>query len=89
MSIEMCAGTVPLYRFTSPFTFGTCGASSYVGPSLNMCLVAYDAPNSQWTQNTSYFAISGNGTQTWTVPVTGAAYQSFLWFCEFDNTEAT
>ena len=58
-----------LYPFNT-ITFTNASATGRTGPSLASCQSAYLSTNS-WTSNTSYFNVSGNGIQVWTVPVTG------------------
>lgn len=65
-------GTEPtaLYSFTS-FTFTSGGVSGYTGPSLSTLLASYNTSLNPWLNNTSYFTMSVNGIQEWTVPQTG------------------
>ena len=63
-----------LYTFCSPFRFTDCGAAGAAGPQNTSS--AYTQP---WTTNSSYFSISGNGTQQWTVPQTDVAAVSRGW----------
>ena len=51
------------------FTFTNCGASGQYGPTLAQCQSSYSGTS--WTQNTSYFNMTTQGYQLWTVPVTG------------------
>lgn len=57
-----------LYQF-STFTFTSAGVSGYTGPTLAQCQSAYSAAS--WAQNTSYFNMTTQGIQLWTVPSTG------------------
>lgn len=58
-----------LYPFTS-ITFTNAGATGSNGPSLASCVAAY-SPTNSWVTNTSYFNMTVNGIQRWTVPATG------------------
>ena len=53
--------------------FTNCGATGAAGPQN--CYSAYTQP---WTADSSFFSITGNGTQQWTVPQTGEAAVSRL-----------
>ena len=55
----------PMYALASPFTFGTCGAMGMLGPTKDMCVSAYAA---SWAANVSYFNMTIQGIQIWTVP---------------------
>lgn len=57
-----------LYNFTS-FTFTNAGAVGNTGPTLANCTSAYSAAS--WVTNTSYFNMTTQGIQIWTVPKTG------------------
>ena len=58
-----------LYTFTS-FTFTNASASGHRGPTLNSCLTAYNTSSNSWLSNTSYFNVTTEGIQQWTVPET-------------------
>jgi sugar lactone lactonase YvrE len=57
-----------LYGFTT-FTFTNCGASGRNGPTLAQCRSAYIGY--PWIQNQSFFNVTTQGIQQWTVPITG------------------
>ncbi len=57
-----------LYSFTS-HTFTPAGATGMNGPDLSMCQAAYAAET--WSSDVSFFNMSVNGVQLWTVPETG------------------
>ena len=59
----------PLYAFTT-FTFTPAGATGRNGPILSAAVSAYTA-TAPWATNTSYFNMTTQGYQLWTVPVTG------------------
>ena len=61
------------YEFSS-HTFTNCGATGRTGPTLAQCRAHYSP---SWTDDTSYFDVD-NGTQKWTVPITGT-YQIEVW----------
>ena len=63
------AGGNALYYF-STFTFTNAGATGRTGPILSQCQSAYSSQT--WAQNTSYFNMTTQGIQLWTVPVTGS-----------------
>ncbi len=56
-----------LYDFTS-HTFTTCGVTDRYGPTLSQCRSSY---STSWDENPSYFNMSTQGIQRWTVPQTG------------------
>lgn len=56
-----------LYDFTT-FTFTNAGATGKDGPTLANCQSSYSATS--WTQNVSYFNMTTQGVQLWTVPET-------------------
>lgn len=60
--------TGPLYTFVS-HTFTNAGATGRNGPTLSQCKTAYSSTT--WASNTSYFNVSTQGIQVWTVPATG------------------
>ena len=60
-----------LYAF-STFTFTNASATGRSGPTLSACQSAYSATS--WTQNTSFFNMTTQGVQLWTVPET-ATYE--------------
>lgn len=60
--------TSALYDFSS-FTFTHAGATGRNGPTLANCQSAYSATT--WTQNTSFFNMTTQGVQLWTVPESG------------------
>ena len=60
------ASNQPLYSFTS-HTFTPAGATGRNGPTLTQCRNAY---NVTWDTNTSFFNITTQGIQQWTVPAT-------------------
>ncbi len=57
-----------LYPFTT-FTFTNAGKQGAFGPILSECRSAYVAQS--WTQNSSFFNMTTQGIQQWTVPRTG------------------
>jgi hypothetical protein len=57
-----------LYTFTS-HDFTTCGTSGRTGPSLGTCQGSY---STIWDSDTSYFNMTVNGIQRWTVPATAS-----------------
>jgi len=59
-----------LYAFTS-ITFTPCGSTGRTGPILSQCVSTYSGSNS-WVSNTSYFNMTVQGYQLWTVPATKA-----------------
>ncbi len=56
-----------LFDFTS-HTFTNCGQTGHTGPSLSSCRSTY---TTTWDENPSFFNMSTNGIQRWTVPITG------------------
>ncbi|PZO87831.1 MAG: hypothetical protein DI626_03080 [Micavibrio aeruginosavorus] len=56
-----------LYAFSS-HTFTNCAKTGYQGPTLAECRTAY---STVWDENSSYFNITQQGYQTWTVPIGG------------------
>ena len=62
-------GDSALYSF-STISFTPCGATYQTGPSLSQCTSTYSGSN-PWVTNTSYFNMTTNGIQLWTVPQTG------------------
>ena len=56
-----------LYSFTT-HTFTNAGATGRTGPTLTQCHNAY---NVSWDTDTSFFNITTQGIQIWTVPATG------------------
>ena len=61
---------LPLYAFTT-HTFTPAGATGRTGPTLTQCRNAY---NTAWDTDTSFFNITTQGIQIWTVPKT-ATYE--------------
>jgi hypothetical protein len=57
-----------LYTFTS-HDFTTCGTSGQNGPALSTCQGSY---STSWDSDTSYFNMTVNGIQRWTVPATAS-----------------
>lgn len=57
-----------LYTFTS-HTFTNAGATGRTGPTLAQCTSAYSSTS--WASNTSFFNMTTQGYQLWTVPRTG------------------
>ena len=64
------AASGPLYAFTT-FTFTPAGATGRNGPTLSAAVSAYTA-TAPWVTNTSYFNMTTQGYQLWTVPQTGS-----------------
>ncbi len=62
-----------LYAFTS-HTFTNAGATGRTGPTLAQCRSAYSSAS--WTQNSSFFNMTTQGVQLWTVPSSGQYYIS-------------
>jgi len=58
-----------LYTFSS-FTFTNASASGHRGPTLTNCLNSYNTSSNSWLSNTSYFNVTTEGIQQWTVPAT-------------------
>jgi hypothetical protein len=58
-----------LYTF-SAFTFTNAGVTGRTGPILSQCVSAYSSAS--WASNTSYFNMTTQGIQLWTVPATGS-----------------
>lgn len=69
--IASIGGASGLYPFTS-FTFTNAGVSGYTGPSLAQCVSAYGSGTYPWIADTSFFNMTVNGIQRWTVPATGS-----------------
>ena len=59
-----------LYSFSS-FTFTNAGVQGSAGPTLANCTSSYNTVANPWLLNTSYFNVTTQGIQTWTVPATG------------------
>ena len=57
-----------LYSFSN-MTFTPAGATDSSGPTLSQCKAAYSSQS--WTSNSSYFNMTTQGYQLWTVPLTG------------------
>ena len=69
LSVSHFLGKSPtLYSFSS-ITFTSAGAYGQYGPTLSQCRSAYSSQS--WTQNSSYFNMTSQGIQLWTVPKTG------------------
>lgn len=81
LSISFLTSRHACRPFVTIYTFETCGATSYVGPTLNMCLATYGTINSQWTQDATIFMGIGNGSQIWTVPMNGAEDFQYVYSC--------
>jgi hypothetical protein len=64
-----------LYAFTT-HTFTSAGFTGRDGPTLVDCRNAYSSIS--WTQNNSFFNMSVQGIQLWTVPMTGT-YRIEVW----------
>ncbi len=65
---QSCTSVCPgLYSFTT-YTFSSCGAKGRLGPTIQQCRSTY---NTSWAQNTSFFNMTSQGIQEWTVPITG------------------
>ena len=62
---------VALYTYTSPITFTPAGATGRSGPTLSQCKTSY-ASYGTWVSNTSYFNMTTQGYQRWTIPTTGS-----------------
>lgn len=60
-----------LYTFTT-FTFTNAGATGTYGPTLAQCLGSYNTSLYTWLTNTSYFNMTSQGIQLWTVPETAS-----------------
>ena len=60
-----------LYTYTSPITFSPAGATGRTGPILSQCTTTYSSYGT-WVSNTSYFNMTTQGIQQWTVPTTGS-----------------
>jgi hypothetical protein len=58
----------PLYAFTS-WTFTNAGKTGRTGPSISQVRSAYSSQS--WAQNNDYLAMTTNGIQNWTVPISG------------------
>jgi hypothetical protein len=58
-----------LYTFTT-FKFTNAGVTGKTGPTLNQCVSAYSSAS--WASNTTYFNMTTQGIQLWTVPATGS-----------------
>jgi hypothetical protein len=61
-------GPSSLYQFTS-HQFTNAGVVGANGPTLAQCRTAYTSAS--WTQNNSFFNMTTQGIQLWTVPETG------------------
>lgn len=59
-----------LYSFSS-FTFTNVGITGRLGPTLANCLSFYDTVTYPWLNNTSFFDVTTQGYQRWTVPKSG------------------
>ena len=64
-----------LYHFEE-HTFTNCGQTGYTGPTLTMCKDAYTSQ--PWVANSSFFNMTTQGIQEWTVPATGI-YRVEVW----------
>lgn len=58
-----------LYSFTT-FTFTNAGVTGQNGPTLANCTSSYSSAS--WASNTSYFNVTTQGIQKWTVPKSGS-----------------
>ncbi|MBN4072478.1 T9SS type A sorting domain-containing protein [Crocinitomix catalasitica] len=61
-------GLAQLYTFTA-HTFTPAGATGQNGPNLVACQAAYASES--WSSDPSFFNMTTNGIQEWTVPATG------------------
>jgi hypothetical protein len=70
MALILCSGQAEaqLYPFTA-HTFNSASLTGQFGPSLVDCQTAYAAET--WSANTTYFNMTTQGIQEWTVPQTG------------------
>lgn len=59
-----------LYQFTS-FTFTNANITGTNGPTLANCLSSYNTTTYPWLTNTSYFNVTTQGLQLWSVPISG------------------
>jgi len=57
-----------LYAFTS-WTFTNAGKTGHDGPTISQVRSAYSSQS--WAQNNDYLAMTTNGIQNWTVPISG------------------
>jgi hypothetical protein len=57
-----------LYSFSSHL-FTNAGVTGPSGPSLAQCRASYNTAS--WTQNSTFFNMTNNGVQLWTVPASG------------------
>jgi hypothetical protein len=64
-----------LYAFSS-HTFTAAGITGRTGPTLAQCRAAYTSAS--WTQNNSFFNMTTQGIQLWTVPANGT-YRIEAW----------
>ena len=67
-SLLSMEGMAQLYPFTT-HTFTPCGATGPTGPTLGDCTTAYASET--WTADPSFFNMTTQGIQEWTVPATG------------------
>jgi hypothetical protein len=58
------------YTFTS-FNFTNAGATGRTGPTLAQCLSSYDTITYDWLTKTSFFNMTSQGKQLWTVKIGG------------------
>jgi hypothetical protein len=72
--VVVTAPPLPLYTFTSPFTFTNAGATGRLGPTLSQLQnssTGYGTTGTTaWVGNSNYFGVTG-GIQEWTVPEDG------------------
>ena len=68
-SVSSSGVNTVLYNFTGTLTFTPGGATGANGPTLSQCKTAYSSFGS-WINNTSYYNITTQGIQQWTVPAT-------------------
>jgi hypothetical protein len=65
------SGVIPvLYNIPGQLTFTNASASGKNGPTLSQCISAYPGFGT-WISNTSYFNMTTQGIQKWTIPKTG------------------
>jgi len=62
-------GEAPLYTF-SFLTFTNAGLTGASGPTKGQLLAQYNTTLDPWLNNTSYYDVSPQGIQRWTVPAT-------------------
>jgi hypothetical protein len=83
-TVSVLASTpAELYAFTSQ-NFTNAGVTGRTGPNLTQCRNAYSSAS--WTQNNSFFNMTTNGIQLWTVPVS-ATYRIEVWGAQAGRDE--